>query len=95
MEIDLCKNINPENFNFIVLQLNTRSILSNQEKLRMLLNDLNNRGSNLMQVILTGKKDELRDSEQVSPFKSYYNFLLLHLDNTEIIRNEHKCYPHA
>ena len=40
MELHDCKNFNPRNHNFVMLQLNIRSILSNQTDLKRLLNNL-------------------------------------------------------
>ena len=38
-----CMNLNPNNHNLIILQLNIRSILSHQEELKWLLNQLENK----------------------------------------------------
>ena len=40
IEVDKCINLNPRNYNFVVMQLNIRSLLSNQLELKQLLNDL-------------------------------------------------------
>ena len=36
-EIDHCANLNPENYNFIIMQLNICSLLSNVTELKLLL----------------------------------------------------------
>ena len=40
MEIETCFNLNPSNYNLLVLQLNIRSILAHQHELKQLLRDL-------------------------------------------------------
>ena len=39
MEIEKCTNLNPNSMNFIVLQLNVRSVLAHQIDLKTLLNE--------------------------------------------------------
>ena len=40
-----CSNLNPSNYNFVVVQLNIRSIIKNQTSLKQLLSDLEKRNS--------------------------------------------------
>ena len=42
---DKCKNLNPENYDLLVLQLNTRSLISKQMELKQLLQKLPNKNS--------------------------------------------------
>ena len=37
MEIETCSNLNPNNYNLLILQLNIRSILAHQHELKQLL----------------------------------------------------------
>ena len=53
VDLDECNECNPKGYNFIVLQLNIRSILSNQLELRMLLNTLKNKNLNVDAVLLS------------------------------------------
>ena len=48
IDIDDCVNLNLNCYNLIVLQLNVRSLLSNQTALNQLLRDLENRKSKLL-----------------------------------------------
>ena len=45
LNIKTCKNLNPNSMNFIVLQLNIRSLLSHQADLKNLLHELDKRNS--------------------------------------------------
>ena len=47
-----CVNLNPNCYNLIVLQLNVRSLLSNQSTLNQLLRDLENRKSKVDLILL-------------------------------------------
>ena len=53
VELDECNEYNPKGYNFIVLQLNIRSILANQLELKMLLNTLKTKNSNVDAVLLS------------------------------------------
>ena len=64
MEIEMCMNLNPNSMNFIVLQLNVRSVLAHQSDLKNLLNDLDKRNSKvdillLSETFLTKKMEKL------------------------------------
>ena len=52
VEINECKDLNPNNYNLIVVQLNIRSLLSKQVELRKLLNDLELKNSKVDIVLL-------------------------------------------
>ena len=52
VDIDDCVNLNPNCYNLIVLQLNIRSLLSNQTALSQLLRDLENRKSKVDLILL-------------------------------------------
>ena len=52
-ELEKCSNLNPENFNLMVLQLNIRSVLAHESELRRLLNNLDNRNSSVDIVLLS------------------------------------------
>ena len=52
IDIDDCVNLNPNCYNLIVLQLNVRSLLSNQTALNQLLRDLENRKSKVDLILL-------------------------------------------
>ena len=52
VDIDDCVNLNPNCYNLIVLQLNVRSLLSNQTALNQLLRDLENRKSKVDLILL-------------------------------------------
>ena len=45
IEIDECKELNPNNYNLIVVQLNIRSLLSKQVELKRLLSILESKNS--------------------------------------------------
>ena len=49
---DSCINLNPNEYNLIALQLNVRSILSNQIELKQLLQTLENKNSHVDIVLL-------------------------------------------
>ena len=64
IDIEDCVNLNPNCYNLIVLQLNVRSLLSNQFALNQLLRDLENRKSKvdlilLCETFLTGQSRRL------------------------------------
>ena len=64
VDISKCTNLNPSNFNLNILQLNIRSLLSHQHKLRLLLQQLNNKNSSvdiiaLCETFLTKKVEKL------------------------------------
>ena len=64
LDIDKCNNLNPQNYNFIVMQLNIRSILSNQLELMRLLNELSQKHSEvdillLCETFITSKTENL------------------------------------
>ena len=52
MEIETCSNLNPSNYNLLVLQLNIRSILAHQHELKQLLQDLEKKNSSIDVVLL-------------------------------------------
>ena len=63
-EVDKCSNLNPRNYNFVVMQLNIRSLLSNQLELKQLLNDLILKNSAvdallLSETFITSKTEKL------------------------------------
>ena len=49
---DKCDNLNPNGYNFIVFQLNIRSLLSHQNELKELLNKLENKNSRVDALLL-------------------------------------------
>ena len=51
-EIETCFNLNPNNYNLLVLQLNIRSILAHQHELKQLLRDLEKKNSSIDVVLL-------------------------------------------
>ena len=51
-EIDCCGNLNPENFNLVVLQLNMHSILAYETKLKQLLHNLENKNTPVDIILL-------------------------------------------
>ena len=51
-EIETCFNLNPNNYNLLVLQLNIRSILAHQHELKQLLRDLDKKNSSVDVVLL-------------------------------------------
>ena len=51
--VDKCSNLNPENFNLVVLQLNICSILAHQTELRALLHTLECKNSPVDIVLLS------------------------------------------
>ena len=53
VDLDECNDCNPKGYNFIVLQLNIRSILANQMELKLLLNTLKNKNLNVDAVLLS------------------------------------------
>ena len=40
-----CTNLNPDNYNVVVMQLNVRSMLAHQNDMRQLLHDMSNKNS--------------------------------------------------
>lgn len=50
--LDSCTNINPKNYNMVIMQLNIRSMLSKQTELNQLLNLLNNKNSKVDALLL-------------------------------------------
>ena len=76
IEVDKCSNLNPRNYNFVVMQLNIRSLLSNQLELKQLLNDLTLKNSAvnallLSETFITSKTEKLINmkgyKEKLSP----------------------------
>ena len=53
VDVDGCRNLNPLNYNFTVMQLNVRGILSSQMELKMLLNDLRNQNTEVDVLLLS------------------------------------------
>ena len=51
-EIETCSNLNPSNYNLLVLQLNIQSILAHQHELKQLLQDLEKKNSSIDVVLL-------------------------------------------
>ena len=51
-EIETCSNLNPNNYNLLILQLNIRSILAHQHELKQLLRDLEKKNSSIDVVLL-------------------------------------------
>ena len=45
VEIEGCHNLNPNNYNLLVLHLNIRSLLAHQQELKQLLHTLDKRNS--------------------------------------------------
>ena len=63
-EMEKCANLNPNNYNFIVMQLNICSLLSNATELKMLLTKLEQKNSSvdvilLCETFLTKKTERL------------------------------------
>ena len=59
-----CNDLNPENYNLIIMQLNIRSLLANQTELRELLQIMTNKNSSvdvllLCETFLTPKTEKL------------------------------------
>ena len=52
MVLDTCLNVNPNNYNLLILQLNIRSILAHQHELKQLLRDLEKKNSSIDVVLL-------------------------------------------
>ena len=64
IEVDKCSNLNLRNYNFVAMQLNIRSLLSNQVELKLLLNDLSLKNSAvdalmLSETFITSKTEKL------------------------------------
>ena len=51
-EMEQCANLNPKNYNFIVMQLNIRSLLSNATELKILLTKLEQKNSSVDVILL-------------------------------------------
>ena len=51
-ETKQCANLNPNNYNFIIMQLNICSLLSNATKLKMLLTKLEQKNSPVDVILL-------------------------------------------
>ena len=71
IEVDKCVNLNPMNYNFVVMQLNIRSLLSNQVDLKLLLNDLSSKNSAvdaimLSETFITSKTEKLINMKEYS-----------------------------
>ena len=52
IDIESCKNLNPNNYNLAVMQINIRSILSKQVQLKQLLRQLENKNSQVDIILL-------------------------------------------
>ena len=52
VDLASCLNLNPNDFNLVVLQLNIRSLLSKQTELRQLIQDLENKNSKVDLILL-------------------------------------------
>ena len=52
MELYCCKDLNPNNYNLIVMQLNIRSLLSHQLELRQLIYSTENKNSHIDIILL-------------------------------------------
>ena len=52
LDLDDTANLDPNGYNFTILQLNIRGLLSNQAKLQMLLNNLKNKESQVDIILL-------------------------------------------
>ena len=52
LDLKKCKNLNPYNFNLLVMQLSIRSLISHQIELNQLLRDLENRNSTIDVIAL-------------------------------------------
>ena len=64
IDVDKCIKLNLMNYNFVVMQLNIRSLLSNQTDLKLLLNDLSLKNSPvdalmLSETFITAKTEKL------------------------------------
>ena len=51
-ELSKCTNFNTDGYNLVVLQLNIRSMLSNQRELRQLIHTLDNKGTQVNLILL-------------------------------------------
>ena len=52
-DVDKCENLNPENYNLVVLQHNIRSLLAHKTELKMLLNTHKSRNSTVDILLLS------------------------------------------
>ena len=73
IEIEECMDLNPNNYNLIVIQLNIRSLLSKQAELNQLLVNLENRNSKVNLVLLceTFLNDKTRKFVNIPDYKLY------------------------
>ena len=51
-ELETCLNLNPSNYNLLILQLNIQSILAHQHELKQILRDLEKKNSSIDVVLL-------------------------------------------
>ena len=72
-----CSNLNPENYNFIVLQLNIRSLLSNITNLKLLLTTLEQKNSPV-DVLLLCETFLHKKTERLPHYKVYSNYRINH-----------------
>ena len=70
IEVDKCSNLNPRNYNFVVMQLNIRSLLLNQLELKQLLNDLILKNS-AVDVLLLSETFIMSKTEKLINMKGY------------------------
>ena len=70
LDIDKCNNLNSKNYNFIVMQLNIRSILSNQLELKRLLNELSWKHSEV-DILLLSETFIMSKTENLINMKGY------------------------
>ena len=52
MELDHCINLNPNNYNLIVLQLNIRSLIAHQSELKQLIQTTEHKNSHIDLILL-------------------------------------------
>ena len=52
MELDRCTDLNPNNYNLIIMQLNIRSLLSHQLELKQLICSTENKNSHMDIILL-------------------------------------------
>ena len=96
-EVDKCNNLNPDNFNFVVMQLNIRSLLSNQVELKQLLNELSMKNSTV-DVLLLSETFTTQKTEKLIQMKGYSTHVTNRIHSkgrgtAVLINNEikHKC----
>ena len=73
-----CDNLNPSNYNFIVLQWNIHSLMSNVKELKLLLDKLDRKHSTI-DIVLLCEMFLAKDSEK-----------LLHIPNYKLYANNRK-----